>query len=277
MPCLAVPNWSFCNPDLIAQIPSLLSEFDIALHYAQGDIDHNRTVTALSGPQAQVVAAIMTLARNWLPHIDMRRHVGVHPRIGALDVVPFIELGEELPLLLGGTDGFGIYLAGLFGVPVYMYELSKPGAKLPDIRRGGFEGLVGQELEPDFGPPFVHPRWGATVVGVRRFLIAANVNLDTSDLKTAERIAKELRRLRDAGTPGFAGVRALGLPLASRGIVQVSMNLTQPDESYLDMLTGFIEEHAPIHSTELIGVIRPQDLEHATRFEVNPNQVVKSL
>ena len=274
MACLAVPNWSFYNPSLVAMIPQLLAEFDISLHYAQGDPDHNRTVTAISGPQAQIVASLITLARNWLPHIDMRQHVGVHPRIGALDVVPFVDLSGELPQLLAGTDGFGIYLAGLFGIPTYMYELSKPGAKLPDIRKGGFEGLSGEVLEPDFGPPFVHPWWGASVVGVRRFLIAANINLATDDLDLAKRIAKDLRQQRDADVPGFGGVRALGLPLKSRGIVQVSMNLTLPDESFLDMLYDYVARSAPIHSTELVGVIRERDLEHSTQFEVSPNQVV---
>jgi len=168
------------------------------------------------------------------------------------------------------------------GVPVFLYEKSERGhheAALPALRQGGFEALQYKLLRPDFGPPSPHERLGATIVGARDFLIAMNVNLATADLRPAKKIAAEIRALRAEGEARFLGVRALGFPLGSRGLTQVSMNLTLPDLTPVDPVIEWIEERArdlgaSIAETELIGVIRDVDVPTALRLQMDPAQVV---
>jgi len=247
---LAVPNWS--GIDL--PWPGLGG---VSVHYRQGDPDHERTVTAYSGSADAVTEATLTLAAAWLPLIDLRTQHGVHPRIGALDVCPFV--GDcDVPMI---AERFWQE----FGVPVILYEQSAGGRTLPDARRGMYP--------PDFGST-PHPEWGVTVMGRRPFLIALNLNLPTTDITIARRIAQAIRREREAGNPIFAGVRALGFRLASRGLTQVSMNLTQPDETPIDPILDWIEQDAGMAGEpELIGVIRSRDLARATRLAIDPNQI----
>jgi glutamate formiminotransferase len=281
---LTVPNWSFGrNRDLKQRFDVLLGAADVNVHYCQGDPDHNRTVTAFSGEWEAVTDTIRGLAEPALATIDLNRHIGVHPRIGALDVCPFIvqqstDQAELIPLV----ERFAMEMADRWEVPIYLYEKSERGrheADLPTLRKAGFGSLALRELNPDFGPSRPHPRLGVTVVGVRDFLIALNVNLGSQDIAAARAIAREIRDRRTEGDERFLGVRALGLPLASRQKVQVSMNMTLPDITQVDPIVDWVKERATkmrisIASTELIGVIRRQDLPTATWLHVKAAQIV---
>jgi glutamate formiminotransferase len=205
-----------------------LAHPDVLLLDRSSDPDHNRSVLTLAGPGPAVVEAAVSGAAACVRRIDLNDHRGVHPRIGALDVLPFVPLdpaGDCVPLALEA----GRRLVEELGVPVYFYGAAarSPARKeLPSVRGGGFEELLVAAARdparaPDFGGPAPHPTAGATAVGVRPFLIAYNVNLATADLALARRIARAVRT-RDGGLPAL---RALGLPLGRRGLTQVSMNL----------------------------------------------------
>jgi len=284
MRLLAVPNWSFGRErSLVRQTRDLLDESGLTVHFCEADIDHNRTVTAYSGQSAEVFEKTLRLGELILPAVNLTRHTGVHPRIGGLDVCPFVPLGDFDPFeVLAAVDRFARSFAERFDVPVFLYEHSSKGdRKLPALRKGGFGGLLDRELQPDYGPPRAHPHLGATVMGWRDFLVAMNVNLDTADPGLAERIAAAIRDMRRAKTAGWEGVRALGLPLASRGLSQVSMNLTQPDRSPIDPIVDWVEQVAAgmgvqVAYPEIIGVIRDVDMEHNTRVACRPEQVVET-
>jgi glutamate formiminotransferase len=223
------------------------------------------------------------LADLILPRIDLNRHVGVHPRIGALDVCPIVvPPGEdptdaEIPAQALVQD-LGRLLAEQWDLPVFLYEKSERGrheADLPSLRRGGFGGMLDRDLQPDFGPPKCHPTLGVAVMGVRDFLIAMNVNLATPSPKSAMALAKMARRLRQEGDPRFLGVRALGVALPSRNMSQVSFNLTLPDITSADAIVEWVRgQKTGLDSTELVGVVRQTDLPRLTRFSVSPEQVV---
>jgi glutamate formiminotransferase len=287
MRLLTVPNWSFGrNTVLLREFQAVLARPDIRVHYCQGDVDHNRTVTAFSGESEVVEEVLLTLCSFAFDTIDLNRHIGVHPRIGALDVCPFVPLSHKESDFLQANavaERVAAGIAGRFGVPVYLYEKSERGrheADLPSLRKGGFGGLAGKTLRPDFGPETSHPRLGVTVLGVRDFLLAMNADLDTTNIEVAKRMAKQIRELRREGDPRFLGVRALGFPLTSRSLVQVSMNLTLPDLTPVDDILSWILGHAAknnirMASTELIGVIRDVDVAKATRLPIREQQIVE--
>jgi glutamate formiminotransferase len=193
------------------------------------DPDHNRTVLTLAGEPAPLHQGLLALYEAALAEIDLRRHQGVHPRIGAVDVVPFVPLGETpMEEAVAAAHRLAPAVADRFGLPVYLYERAarrEDRRRLADIRRGGFEGfparISGPAWEPDHGPARVHPSAGVTVIGARFFLIAFNAVLDTADVAVACAIA---RQVRESGG-GLPAVRAMGVYLASRGLAQVSMNL----------------------------------------------------
>ncbi len=169
-----------------------------------------------------------------------------------------------------------------YGVPVYLYEHScragREGA-LPALRKGGFGGLLDRVIHPDFGPQAAHPRLGVSVVGVRDFLIALNLNLAQELPYVAQGLAKRIRDLRAVGDDRFLGVRALGFSLASKGISQVSLSLTLPDLSPIDPIVKWVQDQAYAQSigfagVELIGVIRRKDLEHATTVYPRREQII---
>lgn len=285
MRALTVPNWSFGRDnELLSRCRMILDTADhLETHFAQGDVDHNRSVLAFSGEIRTVCAALEMLSDLILPRIDLNRHVGVHPRIGALDVCPMIlekvsDFGEAESIL----ETLASVIALKFQVPIYLYEKSEQGrheSDLPSLRHGGFGGLIDKELNPDFGPSRAHPQWGVTVMGIRGFLIAMNANLRTSDPTLAKLIAKDIRRLRASGDERFLGVRALGFPLASRGLSQVSMNLTLPDLTPVDPILEWVEwrakaQNIAVESFELIGVIRESDVPTAGRLMIRKEQVV---
>ena len=216
------------------------------------DIDHNRLVVTFVGPPEPVRAAALAAGAAALSRIDLTGHQGVHPRLGALDVLPFVPLaGIDLSGCAALARAVGQELAHRHALPVFFYEAASPsGRSLPTVRKEAF-----QTLRPDFGPPVPHPTAGAVAVGARLPLVAYNVNLATSDIAVARTIARALRN-----RPDFPGLRALGLPLPSRGLVQVSMNLTRPAEtpllSVLREVTRLAEERGTaVLESELIGAM----------------------
>lgn len=194
------------------------------------DADHNRSVLTIVGEPRDIVRGIVSMVEAAIPLIDMRRHEGEHPRIGAVDVVPFVPLeSSSLTQCVTAAKEAGAAIGGVWGIPVYLYEAAASRAdrrNLADVRRGGLRGLAERIKDaagrPDFGPTRVHPTAGAVAVGARNFLVAYNVNLATDNLEVARAIASAIR----AAGGGLPGVKALGVPLRSRGWVQVSMNLT---------------------------------------------------
>jgi glutamate formiminotransferase len=239
------------------------------------DPDHHRTVITLMGPGPDLVEAAVAGARACARLIDLNHHRGVHPRMGALDVLPFIPFGAETRLR-GGDDPdldcadlaerAGRRIAAEVGVPVYLYGAAArhPGwTALPAVRGRGFEALrAAPDRVPDFGGPGLHPTAGATAAGAREVLIAYNVELADADLALARRIASAVRE-RDGGLPA---VRAMGVPLdrrggppVGRGLVQVSMNLldwraTPPAAAYA-AVAALAEEHgAKVEASEIVGL-----------------------
>lgn len=195
------------------------------------DASHNRSVLTLAGEAAAVEAALEATIEVAIRDIDMERHSGEHPRIGAVDVIPFVPLADTtIDDCVTLARSFGARVAKRFELPVYLYAraASRPGrVKLADVRRGGYEGLrdalAGGDAEraPDFGPPRIHPRAGAVAVGARPFLIAWNINLETTDVEIAKRIA---RAVRESGG-GLPAVQGNGFMIEELGCAQVSMNL----------------------------------------------------
>src|ERR1700755_185568 len=194
------------------------------------DISHNRSVFTLAGDEAGVEAAVMAIFERAVAEIDLRSHRGEHPRLGAVDVVPFVPIeGVTMADCVALAKKVGAEVASRFQIPVYLYEeaSTNPARKnLEDIRRGEFEGLAPKMAPPgwapDFGPAAPHPSAGAAVIGARMPLIAYNINLATDRLDVAKKIAAAIRH----SSGGFRFVKAMGIALEERGIVQVSMNLT---------------------------------------------------
>ena len=228
------------------------------------DADHNRSVVTLIGTPEKIVDALFDMVKKASELIDLRHHEGEHPRMGATDVVPFIpvmnttmedcvELSKELGKRIGDE----------LKIPVYLYERSatKPEREnLANIRKGEFEGFFEKikdpNWKPDFGPDEVHPTAGVVAVGAREYLIAYNVNLATSDLKVAKKIAKAVRHI----SGGFRYVKAIGLELKEKGIVQVSMNLTNYKKSPIFRVFETIKREAArygvnVLESEIIGMV----------------------
>ncbi len=229
------------------------------------DANHNRCVITFVGDRTAVAEGAMAGARKAVQLIDMTHHHGEHPRIGALDVLPFIPVaGATMDECVAIARTVGKRIAEELGVPVYLYEAAatRPDRKaLPDVRRGEYEGLkveieTNPDRKPDFGPSRMHPTAGATVVGARPLLVAWNVNLATKDVKVAKRIAKAIRE-SDGGLPA---VRAKGFELADRGLVQVSMNLidyhtTSPRRVYEEIERLAAKEGVAIAESEVVGLV----------------------
>ena len=193
------------------------------------DPDHNRSVLTFAGEEAAVADAMENAMASAIARIDMTTHEGRHPRLGAVDVIPFVPLGDStMDDCIALAKRFGEHIADHFDLPVYLYAAAagRPERRvLADIRRPQFEGLAAMMAapggEPDFGPATPHPTAGAVVIGARPFLVAWNINLESGDVALAKRIASAIRE-RDGGLPR---VQALGLSLDELGVAQVSMNL----------------------------------------------------
>ncbi|HET8788631.1 MAG TPA: glutamate formimidoyltransferase [Actinomycetes bacterium] len=239
------------------------------------DPDHHRTVITLMGPGPALVEAAVAGARTCARLIDLNHHHGVHPRMGALDVLPFVPFGAETRLR-GGDDPdldcadlaerAGRRIAAEAGVPVYLYGAAArhPGwTALPAVRGRGFEALrsalaagAPDPPAPDFGGPGLHPTAGAVAAGAREVLVAYNVELAGADLDLARKIASAVRE-RDGGLPA---VRAMGVALPGRGLVQVSMNLldyrsTPPAAAYAAVAALAEQAGARVEASEIVGLV----------------------
>jgi glutamate formiminotransferase len=262
-----VPNFSDGRrPDVIAQVTAAFTTAStgVTLLDSSSDPDHNRTVLTLAGPGAALLDAVVAGARACMELIDLTAHAGVHPRIGSLDVVPFVPLGGvPLAVCADLARSAGRRLASELGLPVFLYGAAavRPDhVALPAVRGRGFEALAEAAADParrpDLGGPGPHPTAGATAVGARPFLIAYNVDLVSQDLDLVRRIAAAVRE-RDGGLPS---VRAIGLRLPERGRVQVSMNLldftvTPPAVAFDAVARLAADAGVEVAGSELIGLV----------------------
>jgi glutamate formiminotransferase len=221
----------------------------------RADPDHNRLVVTLVGSPDRLGDALLESARAAIARIDMRSHLGAHPRIGAVDVVPFVPVrGITLEECVVMARAFAERYARETGVPVYLYEaaaLRPERRNLEAVRRGQYEALVREignpDRAPDIGPPRLHPRAGATVIGARQFLVAFNINLKSRDLAAAREIAKKIR----ASGGGLSHVKAVGVDLANQGMVQVSVNVTDYRVNPLHQVFELVKKEAAARGIEV--------------------------
>lgn len=259
-----VPNFSEGrDATVVESIVAAMAVDGVSLLDYSRDEDHNRSVVTIAGTPAAVVESAVRGAGRAAELIDLTAQQGVHPRIGAADVIPFVPVRDvalEQCVMLARQAGAEIWKR--FGVPVYFYEAAaaRPDrVLLEEVRRGQFEGLreavrKGPARRPDVGGPELHPTAGASVVGARRFLIAWNLYLDVPDVGSARAIAREIR----ASGGGMAGVKAIGV--LAHGEAQVSMNITDFRQTPVSQVYAAVEERAKrlgvkIARGELIGLI----------------------
>lgn len=234
-------------------IDRLASAAGASLLDVHADPDHHRSVFTLGGDLARVADGVRRLAEQALLHVDIDTHRGVHPRLGALDVVPFVALDPaRRSEAVEAARAFAGWVGGTLEVPVFLYGGADPaGRTLPEIRAGAFDRVV-----PDHGPAGPHHGSGAVVVGERPVLVAVNCFLDTADLAPARTAATRVRE-RDGGLPG---VRALGFHLASRRVAQVSMNVTDLTRTGVEEACDAVrarvgEQGARVTEVELVGLV----------------------
>ncbi len=261
--------------DVIEAIRQAAARPGVQVLDMSSDRDHNRSVITLIGnPDAlqESVFAIVARARDL---IDLRRHHGAHPRIGAVDVVPFVPLrGATMSLCIEMARRTGERIGRELGIPVFLYEKAATAPhrrNLADIRQGEFEGLPQKMTDPlwhpDFGPPAPHATAGAVVVGARTYLIAYNVYLGTKDVRIAKAIARAVRQ-RDGG---LTNVKALGMFIKERDMAQVSMNLVDPFSTPIYRAVEAIRSEAarygvPVVESELIGLLPLEALLETARY-----------
>lgn len=228
------------------------------------DASHNRSVFTLVGDREPLKAATLALFEQALAHIDLRSHRGEHPRLGAVDVVPFVPIeGVTMAECVTLAREVAADVAERFGVPVYLYEeaASDPSRRnLEDIRRGEFEGLAAKMgspgWAPDYGPAAPHPAAGASVIGARMPLIAYNVNLNTDRLDVARKIAAAIRH----SSGGLRYVKAMGVKVEDRNLAQVSMNLTNYEKTPIFRVFELVKREAArygvsVLESEIVGLV----------------------
>jgi glutamate formiminotransferase / 5-formyltetrahydrofolate cyclo-ligase len=287
-----IPNISEGRrPDAVATIAAAVGRTPgVRVLDVSSDAAHHRSVLTMAGDAAGLKAAILTLFEQTLAVVDLTSHKGEHPRLGAVDVVPFVPIdGVTMNDCVALARETGKAVAERFGVPVYLYEeaASDPARRnLEDIRRGEFEGLAAKMATagwaPDFGPATPHPRAGATVIGARMPLIAYNINLATDRLDVAKKIAAAVRH----STGGLRFVKAMGVMLGDRGIAQVSMNLTDFDRTPIPRVFELVKREAERHGvavleSEIIGLIPQAALLAAAEYYLQiagftPTQVLEN-
>jgi glutamate formiminotransferase len=272
----AVPNYSEGRrADVIDAICDAMLVPGARLVYRQADPDHNRLDTTVLGPPAAVQKSAMAGAAKAVELIDMNAHTGNHPRMGAVDVIPFVPIRElSMGAVIGVARTFGEELADALGVPVYLYDraaLVPERRSLADVRRGEYEALReavarGERL-PDFGPHEIGPA-GAVAIGARKPLVAFNMYLSGRDEEAAKAIARAVRE----SSGGLPAVRAIGFFVPERGCVTVSMNLvdfelTGPRRAFDAVAGRAAERGLDVVDSEIVGLVpeaalRPGDAEH---------------
>ncbi len=261
----SVPNISEGRrPEVVeACVEAVRSTPGVTVLDYSSDASHNRSVITYIGSPEGVEAASVALVKKAAELIDLTAHTGEHPRMGAVDVMPFIPIRETtVEDCIALSRRVGERIANEAGVPVFLYEDSATAphrANLADVRRGGFEGMAQKvqqpEWQPDFGGRGIHPTAGVIAVGARKPLIAFNVNLGTSDLAVANAIARVVRQ----SGGGLGCVKAIGVKLHERDVAQVSMNLTDYTVTPLYRVVELVRVEAarwgvPVIGTELIGL-----------------------
>src|SRR5258706_5718799 len=240
------------------------------------DADHNRSVITLAGEPDAVAEAALLGTGKAMELIDLTKHKGAHPRVGATDVLPFIPIdGVSIEDCVALARRVGHEIWKRYRIPVFFYEAAatRPDrVNLENVRRGQFEGL-GEELkknhdrQPDVGDPKLHPTAGVTVVGARKFLIAYNVNLNTSDVSIANKIAKAIR----FSSGGLRYVKSMGVELKARNLAQVSINLTDLEQTPMHRVYEMVKREAerygvmPVGS-EIVGLVPKKAIEMAADF-----------
>ena len=261
-----VPNFSEGrDPGKVAAIREAIASTGVLILKSEMDPDHHRSVITFAGGPHAVVEAAFRGIETACRIIDLAKHSGVHPRIGAADVVPLIPVeGVTIEKCVQLARSLGARVWSELGVPVYFYEAAAnqpERAALENVRRGGFEN---PKMTPDLGGLPLHPAAGACIIGARKFLIAFNINLTTADVGIAKTIARKIR----ASSGGMPYVKALGLPLASRNLAQVSMNLTDFEQTPLHRVFERVRSEAgrlgvEIAGSEIIGLVPRKALEMA--------------
>jgi glutamate formiminotransferase / 5-formyltetrahydrofolate cyclo-ligase len=287
-----IPNVSEGRrPEIVAAMADVIRAVPtVRLLDFSSDASHNRSVFTFAGDAAGVERAVLALVERAVADIDLRAHKGEHPRLGAVDVVPFVPIeGVTMADCVELAKKVGAVIADRFGVPVFLYEeaSSNPLRKnLEDIRRGEFEGLAAKMATEgwaaDFGPSKPHPSAGATVVGARMALIAYNINLATDRLDVAKKIAAGIRH----SSGGFRFVKAAGFTLGDRNIVQVSMNLTNYEKTPIFRVFEVVKREAArygvnVLESEIVGLVPSAALHAAAEFYLQlegfkPEQVLEN-
>jgi len=288
----SIPNVSEGRrPDVIERLADAIRATPgVRLLDYSSDPAHNRSVYTLVGDADGVKRAALALFEQAVAAIDLRTHRGEHPRLGAVDVVPFVPIeGITMAECVALAREVGAAVAERFGVPVFLYEeaSANPARKnLEDIRRGEFEGLAAKmrnaEWTPDFGPAVPHPSAGASVIGARMPLIAYNINLDTNRLDVAKKIAAAIRH----SSGGLRYVKAAGFMLEDRGVAQVSMNLTDYEKTPIFRVFEIVKREAArygvsILESEIVGLVPSAALTAAAEFYLQierfgPEQVLEN-
>ena len=273
----SIPNVSEGRrPDVIRELADAIrSTPGVQLLDVSSDASHNRSVFTLVGDAAALEAATLALFERAVASIDLRAHQGEHPRLGAVDVVPFVPIeGVTLQDCAALAREVGGAVAERFGVPVYLYEeaAATPARRnLEDIRRGEFEGLAAKmsapEWAPDFGPAQPHPSAGASVIGARMPLIAYNINLNTDRLDVAKKIAAAVRQ----SSGGLRYVKAMGVKIDDRNLAQVSMNLTDFQKTPMFRVFEMVKREAERHGvaileSEIVGLVPQAALVSSAEF-----------
>lgn len=249
MTLLAVPNVSEGRKRDV--IDAIAQAFDGRLLDVHSDPDHNRSVYTLAGERGSLAQAVLAGAREALGRIDLRSHIGAHPRVGVLDVAPIVYLNEEDR---GAACAEALVLADLVGaeleLPVYLYGALARGRTRAELRRTGPGALA--ELAPDFGPSHIHPTAGATLVAARPPLVAFNLELAPP---ATEAQAREIAAaIREGGPEGLPSVRAIGRWLKERGVAQVSTNVEDHRAVPLVRVAEAVARHAKVAEAELVGL-----------------------
>jgi glutamate formiminotransferase len=262
----SVPNFSDGRrPEVGEALRAAAGAAGVTLLDFTADPDHHRSVLTFAGKPREVEEAAFAVASKALELIDLTKHAGAHPRMGAIDVLPFVPLqGATMTDAVALARSVGARIGSDLHLPVFLYEraATRPERRnLADLREPQFEGLrdlIGKDPArvPDFGPNRIHPTGGCVAVGARMALIAFNIDLDTRDLKLAKKIAKKIRE-RDGGLPG---IKALGIDLPSRECAQVSMNVCDYERTGLLDVWAAVEREAAALGTraragELIGLV----------------------
>lgn len=261
-----IPNFSEGrNQSVLDEIVKAIKDSGCKVLDASSDHSHNRSVVTFIGTPEAAEEGAFNAARRACELIDMEKHHGEHPRIGATDVIPFVPIeGVTMEDCVEMAKRVGRRIGEELAIPVYLYAkaATKPErVRLPDVRKGEYEGLkaaikTDPEKAPDFGPSSLHPKAGATAVGARPPLIAYNVNLNTTDVKIARTIARHIRE----SSGGLPHVQAKGITMEDTGLAQVTMNLLDYKATPIELVFSKIEEEAAkkgveIVNSEIIGLI----------------------